>query len=73
MKEDPKIVHEAADWLICLSEKEDPRDYGYSGVDERNAAFFAWVKRSHEHLRIFLEFLDLETYIRWLNDEPSNS
>jgi transmembrane sensor len=58
------IGEEAAEWLICLRDPEpDPQD-PYHDLSVRNRAFFEWVTRSPEHLRSFLETMELESRVR---------
>jgi transmembrane sensor len=67
---DDALLNEATDWLICLNETDpDPND-PYADPEKRKKAFFAWVKQSEQHLRVFMEVSDVECRLRDLSQHP---
>lgn len=55
---DAELGEEAADWLLRLEDTEiDPEDE-YPDMKSRNNAFYDWLGRSPEHLRVLLETLE---------------
>jgi transmembrane sensor len=57
---------EAADWLVRLSDDDTDPDEPYSNALERQNAFFDWLERSPNHLRVFLETVETERRLRQL-------
>jgi ferric-dicitrate binding protein FerR (iron transport regulator) len=61
------LAEQAATWLICLKSPHFSPDDPYTDPAIRNAAFFEWLKRSPDHLLLFLELTELEHRLRRLD------
>lgn len=61
------IAEEAIAWLIRLRDTTSAPEDPYRDPSVRNAAFFDWLKRSPAHVRIFMEFMELERRVHRLD------
>jgi len=61
------IAEEAIAWLICLRDIAQAPENPYPDPSVRSEAFFDWLKRSPAHLRVFMEFMELERRVRRLD------
>ena len=61
------IAEEAIAWLIRLRDTTFAPEDPYRDPSVRNAAFFDWLKRSPAHLRIFMEFMEIEHRVHRLD------
>jgi ferric-dicitrate binding protein FerR (iron transport regulator) len=61
------IAEEAIAWLISLRDTAPAPGSPYQDPSVRSEAFFDWLKRSPAHLRIFMEYMELERRVRQLD------
>jgi transmembrane sensor len=61
------IAEEAIAWLMCLRDTAPAPENPYPNPSVRIDAFFDWLKQSQAHLRIFMEFMELERRVRRLD------
>jgi len=61
------IAEEAVAWLICQRETAPVSENPDQDPWVHSDAFFDWLKRSPAHVRIFMEFMELERRVRRLD------
>jgi transmembrane sensor len=58
--DDFQVSNEAAEWLVRLQDTGVDPEEPYPDPMERQKAFFKWLTRSPEHVRAFLEIMEVE-------------
>src|SRR5262245_53080580 len=60
---DAELGEEAAEWLLRFAEPGDE----YPDEIARNDAFYEWIETSPEHLRVFLETVEVQQRLQLLD------
>jgi len=61
------IAEQAIAWLVSLRDTASAPGNPYQDPSAQSTAFFDWLKRSPDHLRIFMECVELERRVRQLD------
>lgn len=56
--DDAALGLEAAEWLLRLDDLDPDAAEAFPSLETRNQAFFDWIGRSSDHLRVFLETVE---------------
>ncbi|HEY8508031.1 MAG TPA: FecR domain-containing protein [Steroidobacteraceae bacterium] len=59
IRRDAALGEEAAEWLLRLEETDSDPHRESQDEKARNQAFWEWIQRSPEHLRVFLETVEV--------------
>lgn len=62
-----EIGEQASDWLVRLIDEDVDSQEPYASPIARNHAFMHWVGQSPEHLRIFLETVEMHRRLRGID------
>jgi transmembrane sensor len=57
---DFKLGEEAAEWVLSLEAAECGPESGFPDEKARNQAFYEWLERSPDHLRVFMETVETQ-------------
>jgi len=63
-RSDAELGERAAEWLLRLEEVDDDPESEYPNEKARNRAFYEWLSTSPDHLRVFLETVEMHRRMR---------